>query len=99
MGSLGHLVEVERATGQCFLQELGGLGPLHPDGIYAAEGIHLAGDAARVLDAGKVADHNRCGSSREVVDIGRTIRVSSVHPHLVAVVHEGLSGRSAEAGG
>ena len=64
--------------------------------VHPPEAVHLAGDAARLLEVGQVPDDGRSASVQEVADGCEPVAVASVDDDLVPLVEQRLRGRPSE---
>ena len=60
-------------------------------GVHAAEAVDVAGDRARLLEVGEVADDDGGAAVDEVVDGGEPVAVADVDDDLVPVVEQRLA--------
>ena len=67
------------------------------DRIHSAEAVHLAGETARLVEVGDVADDGRGAATDEVADGLEPVAIAGVDDDLVPVVEQGLRGCSSEA--
>jgi hypothetical protein len=65
--------------------------------VHPPEAVHLAGDAACLLDVGQIPDDGRGATVQEVAHGREAFRAASVDDDLMAVVQECLRGRQSEA--
>ena len=64
--------------------------------VHAAEVVHLAGDAARLLKVGQISDDGRSAPFHEVPHGREPVAVASMDDDLVPVVEQRLRSRPSE---
>jgi hypothetical protein len=66
-------------------------------GVHATEAIHVAGDIARLLGVGQVADDDRSVALHEVTDSIKPVAAADVDDDLMPVVEQRLRRHASEA--
>jgi hypothetical protein len=64
--------------------------------VHPAEAVHVAGDMARLLDVGEIADDNRRAAVQEVADGRQPTAVADVDDDPVPIPQQRLRGQPSE---